>query len=348
MASVSFRGVNKRFGTVAAVRDFSLEIADGEFVVLVGPSGCGKTTSLRILAGLEPPSGGHILLGGEDITGVPSMDRNIAMVFQNYALYPHMTVRENVSFALQLRKLPKAEIDAATARAAAMLGLEDLMERKPRQLSGGQRQRVAVCRAIVRDPEAFLFDEPLSNLDAKLRAAARTEIRSLQQELGVTTVYVTHDQVEAMTMADRIVVMHDGEIQQVGRPLDVYARPANLFVATFIGNPSMNLVAPTADLGNGNAGAASAGAQSAAMLGLRPESLALLGDTDAPDLTLSGTLRQVEALGAETVLHVDFCGQTILARLPGTVTPVVGRPVRLGCRYEDLHRFDDAGRRLDG
>ena len=348
MASISFRNIRKHFGTVAAVRDFTLEIADGEFVVLVGPSGCGKTTSLRILAGLEAPGSGRILLGGEDITGTPSMDRNIAMVFQNYALYPHMTVRENVTFALQLRKLPKAEIDAATARAAAMLGLEDLMERKPRELSGGQRQRVAVCRAIVRDPEAFLFDEPLSNLDAKLRAAARSQIRSLQQKLGVTTVYVTHDQVEAMTMADRIVVMHDGEIQQVGRPLDVYSRPANLFVATFIGNPSMNLLTPSAGTANGNGLARFVDGTPAATIGFRPEDLTLLNDAEAMDLALSGTLQQVEALGAETVLHVGIGDQTILARLPGTVTPEPGRTIRLGGRRRDLHLFDATGQRLAG
>ncbi len=227
MASISFRGLAKHFGEVVAVQDFTLDVPDGELLVLVGPSGCGKTTTLRMLAGLEAPTAGEIWLGEREIARLPARERNIAMVFQNYALYPHMSVAENVGFALGLAGVKRDEVARRVLTAAEMMGIEGLLARLPRELSGGQRQRVAVCRAIVRDPQAFLFDEPLSNLDAKLRMSARAEIRRLQQRLGVTTVYVTHDQVEAMTLADRMVVMQDGCIQQVGRPLDIYARPAS-------------------------------------------------------------------------------------------------------------------------
>lgn len=237
MASISFQNIEKHFDTAQAVADFNLDIADGEFVVLVGPSGCGKTTSLRMLAGLEQPTGGKIHLDGQDITHVPSKSRALAMVFQSYALYPHMTVAENISFALSLQKMPKAQIAPRVQEAAALLGIEHLLDRKPRALSGGQRQRAAVARAIIRNPKAFLFDEPLSNLDAKLRHSARVEIRKLQQKLGTTTVYVTHDQIEVMTMADRIVVMEGGRIRQVGTPMELYRRPNSTFVAAFLGSP---------------------------------------------------------------------------------------------------------------
>ena len=239
MASVSFDHVSKRFGHVVAVDDLSLDIASGEFVVLVGPSGCGKTTALRMLAGLEAVSGGRIRIGDHDVEQLPPRQRDVAMVFQDYALYPQMTVRRNVAFGLETRKVPKAEVERLVTEAAGRLGLDGLLDRKPRQLSGGQRQRVALGRALVRNPQVFLMDEPLSNLDAKLRVDMRAEIKALQRETGVTTVFVTHDQVEAMTMGDRIAVMRAGVLEQIGDPETVYNRPANVFVAGFIGSPAM-------------------------------------------------------------------------------------------------------------
>ena len=252
MATVDIRGVKKAYGTTAVIHGVDVEIRDGEFVVLVGPSGCGKSTLLRMIAGLENITGGEILIGNRVVNEVPPKERDIAMVFQNYALYPHMTVADNMGFSLKLRKAPKAEIDGRVQRAAGILGLGQLLDRYPRQLSGGQRQRVAMGRAIVRDPQVFLFDEPLSNLDAKLRVQMRTEIKELHQRLKTTTVYVTHDQIEAMTMADKIVVMHDGIVEQIGAPLDLYDRPANQFVAGFIGSPAMNFIKGTVRL-NGKA-----------------------------------------------------------------------------------------------
>src|SRR3954466_12328480 len=241
MASVTFRGVEKNFGRFKVIHGISFDIADGEFVVLVGPSGCGKSTLLRMLAGLEPISGGEIDIDRRVVNDLDSKDRDIAMVFQSYALYPHMTVRDNMAFSLKLRKADGAVTSQRVDNAARILNLTQLLDRYPRELSGGQRQRVAMGRAIVRDPKVFLFDEPLSNLDAKLRVAMRAEIKALHQRLKTTTVYVTHDQIEAMTMADRIVVMHDGRIEQLGEPLELYDRPANLFVAQFIGSPAMNI-----------------------------------------------------------------------------------------------------------
>ena len=245
MASVAIRDVRKAFGAAQVIHGVDIAIDDGEFVVLVGPSGCGKSTLLRMIAGLENITGGEIRIGERVVNHVPPKERDIAMVFQNYALYPHMTVADNMSFSMRLRGAPKAEIDARVTRAADILGLGDLLGRFPRQLSGGQRQRVAMGRAIVRDPQVFLFDEPLSNLDAKLRVQMRTEIKELHQRLKTTTVYVTHDQIEAMTMADKIVVMHAGLVEQIGAPLDLYDRPANLFVAGFIGSPAMNFLRGT-------------------------------------------------------------------------------------------------------
>src|ERR1700716_727104 len=242
MASVAIRDVRKAFGAVQVIHGVDIAIDDGEFVVLVGPSGCGKSTLLRMIAGLENITGGEIRIGERVVNNVPPKERDIAMVFQNYALYPHMTVADNMSFSMRLRGAPKQEIETRVKRAAEILGLTALLERFPRQLSGGQRQRVAMGRAIVRDPQVFLFDEPLSNLDAKLRVQMRTEIKALHQRLGTTTVYVTHDQIEAMTMADKIVVMHDGLVEQIGAPLALYDRPDNLFVAGFIGSPAMNFV----------------------------------------------------------------------------------------------------------
>src|SRR5262250_2222751 len=241
MASVAIRDVRKAFGNAHVIHGVDISIRDGEFVVLVGPSGCGKSTLLRMIAGLENITGGEIRIGDRIVNNVPPKERDVAMVFQNYALYPHMTVAANMAFSMKLRGAPKSEIDERVNRAAAILGLSQLLRRYPRQLSGGQRQRVAMGRAIVRDPQVFLFDEPLSNLDAKLRVQMRTEIKELHQRLGTTTVYVTHDQIEAMTMADKIVVMHDGIVEQIGAPLELYDRPSNLFVAGFIGSPAMNL-----------------------------------------------------------------------------------------------------------
>src|SRR5580704_2135420 len=251
MAAISIRNLVKRYGSITVVPDLSLEIADHEFVVFVGPSGCGKSTLLRIIAGLEPITGGELMIGDRRVNGVQAAQRDIAMVFQDYALYPHMRVYDNMSFALELRGTPKAEIDLRVKRAAALLHIEAYLDRKPKELSGGQRQRVAMGRAIVRNPKAFLFDEPLSNLDARLREQMRFEIRKLHRDLGATSVYVTHDQIEAMTMADRIVAMQGGVIQQVGAPLELYDDPANMFVAGFIGSPAMNFLEADATAGEG-------------------------------------------------------------------------------------------------
>ena len=253
MAVVTIRDLRKSFGTVEVLHGVSIDIEEGEFVVLVGPSGCGKSTLLRMLAGLEHVTSGEIVIGDRVVNDLPPKERDIAMVFQNYALYPHMTVADNMAFSLMLKNAPKAEIAARVRPAAEILGLTDLLDRFPRQLSGGQRQRVAMGRAIVRDPQVFLFDEPLSNLDAKLRVSMRAEIKNLHQRLKTTTVYVTHDQIEAMTMADKIVVMHDGRVEQVGAPLELYDMPANLFVAGFIGSPAMNMLTGRIDGGDGGA-----------------------------------------------------------------------------------------------
>src|ERR1035438_3255394 len=289
MATVVIRDVRKAFGLTPVIHGVTVTIEDGQFVVLVGPSGCGKSTLLRMLAGLENITGGEIQIGDRIVNNLPPKERDVAMVFQNYALYPHMTVAANMAFSMKLRGAPKDEIEKRVKRAAEILGLTQLLDRYPRQLSGGQRQRVAMGRAIVRDPKVFLFDEPLSNLDAKLRVAMRAEIKSLHQRLKTTTVYVTHDQVEAMTMADRIVVMHDGRVEQIGAPLELYDRPDNLFVAQFIGSPAMNVVNGTVRRANGGAWVEAAGGvrwplghtagadgQSVAY-GVRPEHLSLGG-----------------------------------------------------------------------
>src|SRR5271166_1805930 len=289
LAAVAIRAVHKRFGSTHVIRGVDFDIAEAEFCVLVGPSGCGKSTLLRMIAGLEEISEGEIAIGGTVVNRVPPKQRDIAMVFQNYALYPHMTVRDNMSFALMLAKQSKGEIETRVKKAADILGLAALLDRYPRQLSGGQRQRVAMGRAIVRDPKVFLFDEPLSNLDAKLRVAMRGEIKALHQRLRTTTVYVTHDQVEAMTMADRIVVMHDGRVEQIGTPLDLYDRPGNLFVAQFIGSPAMNVIEGTVRRGAGALhiettggilwplGEAAGSDGQAVAYGIRPEHLTLAG-----------------------------------------------------------------------
>jgi len=354
MASIHFNGIAKRFGALAAVDQFNLAIDDGEFVALVGPSGCGKTTSLRMLAGLETPSAGSILLGEQDITQLPAKDRNLSMVFQNYALYPHMTVAQNIGYALKMRKMPARDIAREVASAAALLGIEALLERRPQQLSGGQRQRVAVCRAIVRHPAAFLFDEPLSNLDAKLRASARTEIRALQKRLGITAVYVTHDQVEAMTMADRIVVMKDGHIQQTGTPLEVYDAPANLFVAGFIGSPAMNLLPARRDAqgrlhtaGFQTSTAVPQGPGATATLGVRPEDIRTSAQDCAQPLPITARLRHIEHLGNETLLHLDLERAGLQARVPTRWRADPGANVQLFIEQTALHVFSDAtGQRL--
>ncbi|MBX3377830.1 MAG: sn-glycerol-3-phosphate ABC transporter ATP-binding protein UgpC [Phycisphaeraceae bacterium] len=342
MAEVTLKGISKTYpgtrasGPVLAVDNLSLSIADGEFVVLVGPSGCGKTTTLRMVAGLEDVASGEIVIGGRTVNNVHPRDRDIAMVFQNYALYPHMTVRKNMAFALKMRKVPKAEIDRRVEHTARILGLDNLLDRKPRELSGGQRQRVALGRAIVREPKAFLFDEPLSNLDAKLRVSTRAELKALHQRLKTTTIYVTHDQEEAMTLGDRIVVMAGGRIQQEGPPLEVYRRPANRFVASFIGTPPMNFLSgQLADLPSGliykeasgvsiplpDAPAAlRASANRPMVMGIRPQGFTLTNSSSGIPLTVN----IVEPLGDSLDLSCSTDGGTsIIARIPArsTITP---------------------------
>jgi ABC-type sugar transport system ATPase subunit len=331
MASVAFDRVSKRFDSVEAVRELTLDAGDGEFLVLVGPSGSGKTTALRMLAGLESVTEGEIRIGERVINRVAPRERDIAMVFQDYALYPQMSVYDNLAFALRRRKTPKAEVDARVRRAAESIELGALLDRKPGQLSGGQQQRVALGRALVRDPQVFLMDEPLSNLDAKLRVQTRGEIKRLQQEVGTTTVYVTHDQVEAMTMGDRIAVMNEGRLEQVGTPGELYDRPANLFVAGFIGSPGMSF-APAGRLGL---------EPGDATVGVRPEFARLWQDgLHGP---FEGEVEYVEALGRETFLGVG--GMVVLVE--GRVAPQVGERVRYGLIRDGLRYFDsDTGRAL--
>ena len=354
MAGVSLRSVRKSYGTTEVIHGVSCDIADGELVVVVGPSGCGKSTLLRLIAGLEEISAGEIAIGGKVVNAVEPKDRDIAMVFQNYALYPHMTVRANMAYGLRIRGLAPAEIESRVARAAGILQLEGLLDRKPRQLSGGQRQRVAMGRAIVRDPQVFLFDEPLSNLDAQLRVQMRVEIKRLQQSLGTTSVYVTHDQVEAMTLADRLVVMHAGTAEQIGPPLALYERPATRFVAGFIGSPAMNfLPAVTTEAGvvlaDGtklprplDCGKLAAGR--AVTLGVRPEHLAAAG----AEASLAVTVELAEMLGADTILHGRLGdGSLIQARLPGSEHARPGDRLPLALDLRQLHLFDrETGRRI--
>ena len=327
MAKVTFEKVNITYPGASAptVKDLDLDIADGEFLVLVGPSGCGKSTTLRALAGLEPTSNGRITIDGKDVTNLEPGDRDIAMVFQNYALYPHLTVEENMGFALKLAKLPKSEIKAKVHEAAETLGLTEYLKRKPKDLSGGQRQRVAMGRAIVREPKAFLMDEPLSNLDAKLRVQTRAELASLQQRLGTTTVYVTHDQVEAMTMGDRVAVLKDGELQQVAPPRELYDAPANEFVAGFIGSPAMNIF----DYNGGR-------------VGVRPEKMFI----NKGPVGFQGVVDIVEELGAESYVYVTVGENRFVARAEGT-PPQRGEEVVLTFNPREAHRFDpETGRRI--
>ncbi|MHA7967837.1 ABC transporter ATP-binding protein [Rhizobium sp. CAU 1783] len=329
MGSITLQNVSKSFGEAAVIPSIDLQINDGEFAVFVGPSGCGKSTLLRLIAGLEDVSGGRILIDGVDATAKPPSQRGLAMVFQSYALYPHMSVRSNIGFPLKMAGVDKAEIDRKVGDAARILNLTDYLERKPRQLSGGQRQRVAIGRAIVRSPECFLFDEPLSNLDAALRVNMRLEISQLHQQLGATSIYVTHDQVEAMTMADKIVVLNKGRIEQVGSPLELYHKPANIFVAGFIGSPKMNLIS-----------GATAAPHNAHTIGIRPEHVRL--STDAG--TWKGSVAVAEHLGSDTFLHVDVEGiGHVTARAGGEFPVRHGDTVFITPDADRIHRFNDKG-----
>ena len=357
MAGVQISGLAKRFGEVSVIDRLDLDIADHELMVLVGPSGCGKSTVLRMIAGLEEISGGTIAIGGRVVNEVPPKDRDVAMVFQSYALYPHMTIRKNLAFGLEIRKLPRAEIDAQVKRASAMLGLDALLERKPKQLSGGQRQRVAVGRAIVREPAVFLFDEPLSNLDAKLRVQMRAEIKKIQAQTGTTSVYVTHDQVEAMTMGSRICVLNRGVLQQVGAPLEVYDRPANAFVAQFIGTPPMNLLRGVVADGGASVqvgalslplpasarGALGGMAGKAVLVGMRPEHV-LPANRTAPGASAVAevAVEIVETLGDEIVVHGRLGDAAVVFKEDPHRAPAVGQKVAVRFDLESLHLFDAA------
>jgi len=355
MASVSFSNVQKRFDAVKVIHGISFDIADGEFVVLVGPSGCGKSTLLRMLAGLEAISDGEISIDGRVINELDSKDRDIAMVFQSYALYPHMTVRDNMGFSLKLRKADAQLTAQRVADAARVLNLDALLDRHPRELSGGQRQRVAMGRAIVRDPKVFLFDEPLSNLDAKLRVAMRAEIKALHQRLKTTTVYVTHDQIEAMTMADRIVVMHDGIIEQIGTPLELFDRPRNLFVAQFIGSPAMNVLAGTLHREGGRTWVTAEGHDWPAAVQQGSEGQAVHYGVRPGDLRLSGAgsgiparVVVVEPTGAETELLLQVGQTRLVAVLHGRTAAQPDDTVYIEVAADEAHVFaGDGGDRME-
>ena len=357
MATVTFDNATRLYdgGTRPAVDSLDLEIGEGEFLVLVGPSGCGKSTSLRMLAGLEPVNGGHIRIGDRDVTDVDPSQRDIAMVFQTYALYPHMTVGQNMGFALKIAGRPKDEIDTRVKEAAKILDLTEYLDRKPKALSGGQRQRVAMGRAIVRNPQVFCMDEPLSNLDAKLRVATRTQIASLQRRLAVTTVYVTHDQVEAMTMGDRVAVLKDGILQQVDKPRAMYDKPANMFVAGFIGSPAMNLITLPVEGDSVHFGswqmplpreAAQGLTSKNVTVGVRPEDLQLVGDGAG----IPVTVELVEELGSDAFLHGSIAGaggdadhpSMIVARVNPRNPPAKGEAINLAPSQDNLHFFDTA------
>jgi len=356
MGQVVLRNVNKFYDSVHAVKDVNLQIRDKEFVVFVGPSGCGKTTTLRMIAGLEVISSGDISIDGQVVNNLPPMDRDIAMVFQNYALYPHMSVYDNMAFGLKMRKFNRREIAKRVQEAADILDIGDYLKRKPRQLSGGQRQRVALGRAIVRHPRVFLFDEPLSNLDAKLRVQMRVELKKLHQRLGTTAVYVTHDQVEAMTLGDRVIVMRDGLVQQVGEPLDLYNSPANRFVAGFIGSPAMNFASVTMMDGNGRLTAKNAGLQlevpashterlrshvgREVTIGIRPENLHVATDSDPAGLTFPSKVEVVEQLGSEILLDVRVGDDTMVAAVDPTTRARVQDQIHLAVNPARLHFFD--------
>ena len=356
MAQVVLKELGKKFDEVVAVRDVNLTIKDQEFMVLVGPSGCGKSTTLRMIAGLEEISSGEIYIGDRLVNDLPPKDRDIAMVFQNYALYPHMTVYDNMAFGLKMRKFAKPEIDKRVREAALMLGIQELLSRKPRQLSGGQRQRVAVGRAIVRHPQVFLFDEPLSNLDAKLRVQMRVELKRLHDRLETTAIYVTHDQVEAMTLGDRVVVMKDGLVQQVGDPLGIYSKPKNRFVAGFIGSPAMNFVECTVGTANGDLTVEAQGlritvppAQKASLdgykgkpvtLGVRPEDLSEASGDAPKSYRCDAVVEVVEPLGNEILLDVKVGSHSLVARVPPTSRVRMHEQIQLALNPARLHFFD--------
>jgi multiple sugar transport system ATP-binding protein len=357
MANVVMRALNKKYDEVHAVIDVNLDIRDKEFVVLVGPSGCGKTTTLRMVAGLESITSGRILIDDTVVNDLAPMDRDIAMVFQNYALYPHMSVYDNMAFGLKMRKFEKPEIQKRVQEAAEILGIEDYLKRKPRQLSGGQRQRVALGRAIVRHPRVFLFDEPLSNLDAKLRVQMRVELKKLHERLGTTAIYVTHDQVEAMTLGDRVVVMRDGRVQQVGDPLELYNQPANRFVAGFIGSPAMNFASVRIAAENGSLWATGDGirlkipdaltnglgaqAGKEVTFGIRPEDLRIANGSDPVEMSIEAAVEVIERLGSEILLDVAVGPGSMVAAVEPTVTAKVHERLRLAVNPHRLHFFDN-------
>jgi len=351
MATVELKSARKTYaGGVAAVKGVSLDIPDGAMCVLVGPSGCGKSTLLRMVAGLESITEGSISIDGRVVDALGPAERDIAMVFQNYALYPHMNVYDNMAYGLRNRRMPKDEIDRRVKEAAATLELSALLERRPRELSGGQRQRVAMGRAIVRSPKVFLFDEPLSNLDAKLRGQMRIEIKALQRRFGVTSIYVTHDQLEAMTLADQLVVMNGGLVEQAGKPLDVYEKPASTFVASFIGAPPMNLLALEEGAGKlkGVDGAVpKAPSSNAATIGFRPEDTSVVRhDGSAGGLLLDAEVAAVEPVGAESFLYCRAAGSTVTVRVAGRTSTDVGDRLRIAVDPARLHWFDGAGKRI--
>jgi len=359
MAQIRLRGVHKRFGQNWVVRDFNLDVKDKEFVVLVGPSGCGKTTILRMIAGLEDITDGEIWIGDKVVNKIPPKDRNIAMVFQSYALYPHMNVFNNMAFGLQSRRFPKAEIEARVREAAAILGIEVFLGRKPRELSGGQRQRVAMGRAIVRQPQAFLFDEPLSNLDAKLRVQMRVELSKLHERLATTVIYVTHDQMEAMTLADRIVIMNEGRLLQAGKPLDVYENPRNLFVAGFIGSPSMNLLKLSVAEKDGRLcvdgktfrlpiperleNRYRPRLNGEVIFGIRPEHIndrAFVRDIPGGE-ELEAVVDVVEPVGPEVILVVTAGAHQLTAKVDPQTEASVHQPIKLSVDMNQMHLFDE-------
>jgi multiple sugar transport system ATP-binding protein/alpha-glucoside transport system ATP-binding protein len=345
MSEVTLRGIRKSYGSMEVVHGVDLDIASGEFVVFVGPSGCGKSTLLRMIAGLEPISGGEISIGGRVVNNVPSPQRGIAMVFQSYALYPHMSVYDNMAFGLKLAKTPKDEVDRRVREAARILQIDSYLDRMPKALSGGQRQRVAIGRAIVRDPKVFLFDEPLSNLDASLRAQTRIEIAKLHDTLDATMIYVTHDQVEAMTLADRIVVLNAGRIEQVGTPLELYRSPVNTFVAGFIANQRMNFLDASSLLANSpNLRQLIEGRANAKTIGIRPEHLTL---ATAETANLSGTLSVIEQFGEYALAYVELPdGNLVTLKLDGAPELQLHQPIHIAIPPQEVHLFDQSGRAL--
>jgi sn-glycerol 3-phosphate transport system ATP-binding protein len=359
MANVTLRNVRKTYpGGFEAIKGVNVDVGDGQFCVLVGPSGCGKSTLLRMVAGLETVTDGEIDIGGRVVNQVEPADRDIAMVFQNYALYPHMSLYNNMAYGLRNRGMAEAEIKTRVEEAARILELSPMLERKPRQLSGGQRQRVAMGRAIVRQPKVFLFDEPLSNLDAKLRIAMRVEIRKLQRRLNTTSIYVTHDQLEAMTLADVLVVMNGGQVEQVGNPLAIYEKPATTFVASFIGAPPMNLMSTRPDEIKSQLGA-NGGAAEAGILGIRPEDFVITDQTPAGGVALPLTVEAIERVGAETFVYAsrqqdgervaatpgELPPGDVIVRIPGTDAPAIGQKIRVAAVREKLHLFSGDGRK---